>query len=335
MDLHIPSFVCNRKEGGSMKTNILITSAGQRVALVKDFQETLKRFYPDGKVYTTDMNPKLAPAAYVSDGCFEVPRCTSEDYIESLLTICLGNGIGLIVPTIDTELAILSANKEIFAKQGITVSVSDYDFVMMCRDKRNTGEFFEKHGIRVPKAIDKYHPTFPLFAKPYDGSLSTNLHYIKHAEDLTEEILNDPKLLFMEYIDKEVYKEYTIDMYYGRDHKVKCIVPRERIKIRAGEINKGLTEKEPLTSYLYERLETIDGCIGCICIQVFLNPATGDVVGIEINPRFGGGYPQTYAAGGNYAEYLIREFFLGEEIVYKDDWKDHLLMLRYDDAVYV
>lgn len=315
--------------------NILITSAGQRVALVRGFQETLKRFFPDGKVYTTDMNPKLAPAAYVSDGCFEVPRCTSEDYIESLLTICLGNDIGLIVPTIDTELAILSANKEIFANQGIFVSVSDYEFVMMCRDKRNTGEFFEKHGIRVPKPIDKYHPSFPMFAKPYDGSLSTNLHYIKNAEELTAEILNDPKLLFMEYIDKEVYKEYTVDMYYGKDNKVKCIVPRERIKIRAGEINKGLTEKEPLTSYLYERLETIEGCIGCICIQVFLNPTTGDVVGIEINPRFGGGYPQTYAAGGNYAEYLIREYFLGEEIAYKDDWKDRLLMLRYDDAVYV
>ena len=318
-----------------MKYNILITSAGQRVALVRDFQETLERFFPNGKVYTTDMNPKLAPAAYLSDKCFEVPRCTSEDYIESLLTICLENAIGLIVPTIDTELAILSANKEIFAKQGITVSVSDYDFVMMCRDKRNTGEFFEKHSIRVPKAIDKFHPVFPMFAKPYDGSLSTNLHYIKNADELTEEILNDPKLLFMEYIDKSAYKEYTVDMYYGKDNKVKCIVPRERIKIRAGEINKGLTEKEPLTSYLYERLETIDGCIGCICMQLFLNPQTEDVVGIEINPRFGGGYPQTYAAGGNYPEYLVREYFLGEKILYKDDWKDHLLMLRYDDAVYV
>lgn len=318
-----------------MNHNVIITSAGQRVALVRGFQETLHRFFPDGKVYTTDMNPRLAPAAYVSDKCFVVPRCTSEDYIETLLTLCIENGIGMIVPTIDTELAILSANKDIFAKQGIFVSVSDFDFIMMCRDKRNTGEFFEKHGIRVPEAIDKYHPTFPLFAKPYDGSLSTNLHYIKNAEELTTEILEDPKLLFMEYIDKEVYKEYTVDMYYGKDNKVKCIVPRERIKIRAGEINKGLTEKEPLTKYLYDRLETIKGCVGCICIQVFLNPQTCDVVGIEINPRFGGGYPQTYAAGGNYPEYLIREYFLGEEIKYNDDWKDHLLMLRYDDAVYV
>jgi len=319
----------------NMKTNILITSAGQRVQLVKAFQETLNRFFPAGKVFTTDMNPRLAPAAYVSDGCFEVPRCTSDDYIDSLLNICHSNEIGLVVPTIDTELAILSANKKRFTEQGITVSVSDYEFIVMCRDKRNTGEFFEKHGIRVPKPIDKYHPTFPLFAKPYDGSLSTNLHYIKNAEELTSEILEDPKLLFMEYIDKEVYKEYTVDMYYGKDHRVKCIVPRERIKIRAGEINKGLTEKEPLTRYLYDRLETIEGCVGCICIQVFLNHQTNDVVGIEINPRFGGGYPQTYAAGGNYPEYLIREYFMGEKVDYADDWKDHQLMLRYDDAVYV
>jgi len=318
-----------------MNHNIIITSAGQRVALVKDFQETLKRFFPGAKVYTTDMNPRLAPAAYVSDGCFEVLRVTDPQYIPQLLQLCKDNGIGMIVPTIDTELLVLAENKKLFEENRIAVSVSALDFIKICRDKRNTGEFFEGHGIRVPRPIDKNNPTFPLFAKPYDGSLSTNLHYIKNVEELTEEILNDPKLLFMEYIDKEVYKEYTVDMYYGRDHKVKCIVPRERIKIRAGEINKGLTEKEPLTQYLLDRLETIDGCLGCICIQVFLNRETCDVVGIEINPRFGGGYPQTYAAGGNYPEYLIREYFLGEKIDYFDGWKDHQLMLRYDDAVYV
>jgi carbamoyl-phosphate synthase large subunit len=318
-----------------MRRNILITSAGQRVALVRGFQETLKRFFPEAKVFTTDMNPRLAPAAYVSDGCFEVLRVTDPNYIPQLLQLCKDNQIGMIIPTIDTELLVLAENKNIFERNDIFVSVSSHDFIRVCRDKRNTGEFFEKHGIRVPKPIDKRHPIFPMFAKPYDGSLSTNLHYIKSAEELTLEILEDPKLLFMEYIDKEVYKEYTVDMYYGKDNRVKCIVPRERIKIRAGEINKGLTEKEPLTKYLYERLETIEGCVGCICIQVFLNPKTCDVVGIEINPRFGGGYPQTYAAGGNFAENLIREYFLEEELRYKDDWKDHLLMLRYDDAVYV
>lgn len=280
------------------------------------------------------MNPELAPAAYVSDGCFEVLRVTDENYISQLLDICKKNEIGMIVPTIDTELLVLAENKKLFNDNDIIVCVSDLDFIKVCRDKRNTGDFLEKHNIRVPKAVDKYNPTFPLFAKPYDGSLSTNLHYIKNAEELTQDILDDPKLLFMEYIDKETYKEYTIDMYYGTDNCVKCIVPRERIKIRAGEINKGRTVKCPLMDYIKERLDKIEGCIGCICIQVFFNPLTEDVVGIEINPRFGGGYPQSYAAGGNYPEMLIKEYFLGEKIAYIDDWKDNMLMLRFDDAVY-
>ena len=317
-----------------MNHNIIITSAGQRVALVRDFKETLVRFYAEAKVFTTDMNPELAPAAYVSDGCFEVLRVTDENYISQLLDICKKNEIGMIVPTIDTELLVLAENKKLFNDNDIIVCVSDLDFIKVCRDKRNTGDFLEKHNIRVPKAVDKYNPTFPLFAKPYDGSLSTNLHYIKNAEELTQDILDDPKLLFMEYIDKETYKEYTIDMYYGTDNCVKCIVPRERIKIRAGEINKGRTVKCPLMAYIKERLDKIEGCIGCICIQVFFNPLTEDVVGIEINPRFGGGYPQSYAAGGNYPEMLIKEYFLGEKIAYIDDWKDNMLMLRFDDAVY-
>ena len=317
-----------------MNHNIIITSAGQRVALVRDFKETLVRFYAEAKVFTTDMNPELAPAAYVSEGCFEVLRVTDENYISQLLDICKKNEIGMIVPTIDTELLVLAENKKLFNDNDIIVCVSDLDFIKVCRDKRNTGDFLEKHNIRVPKAVDKYNPTFPLFAKPYDGSLSTNLHYIKNAEELTQDILDDPKLLFMEYIDKETYKEYTIDMYYGTDNCVKCIVPRERIKIRAGEINKGRTVKCPLMDYIKERLDKIEGCIGCICIQVFFNPLTEDVVGIEINPRFGGGYPQSYAAGGNYPEMLIKEYFLGEKIAYIDDWKDNMLMLRFDDAVY-
>ncbi len=318
-----------------MQHNILITSAGQRVALVKAFQETLTRFFPDGKVFTTDMNPELAPAAYVSDGCFKVLRVADKDYIPQLLALCKENSIGLIVPTIDTELLVLAKHKALFAEEGIAVSVSSLDFISFCRDKRNTGDFLTNHGIRVPQPVDKFHPTFPLFAKPYDGSLSTNLHYIKTKDELTDEILNDPKLLFMEYIDKEVYSEYTIDMYFGNDNHVKSIVPRERIKIRAGEINKGRTAKAPLTDYIRQRLGKIDGCVGCICLQVFFNPRTKDVVGIEINPRFGGGYPQSYAAGANYPEFLIREYFMGEEIEYSDNWKDNLLMLRYDDAVFV
>ena len=318
-----------------MNHNILITSVGQRVALVRCFRDALHRFFPEAKVYSADMNPRLSPAAYISDRCFEVLPVTAPQYIPQLAGICEENGIGMIVPTIDTELLILAENRRLFEEKGIFVCISSPEFVRICRDKRNTGGFFKEHGIRIPESIDKNNPTFPLFAKPFDGSLSTNLHSIMSEADLSQAILDDPKLLFMEYIDSNCYKEYTVDMYYGLDHRVKCIVPRERIKVRAGEINKGMTEKDPLTNYLKERFDTIDGCVGCICMQVFLNPETTEVIGIEINPRFGGGYPLSCAAGADYPENLVREVFLGEKLVYSDDWKDHLLMLRFDDAVFV
>lgn len=323
------------KGGLIMRHNILITSAGKRVALTKYFKETLNRFYPEAKVFTTDMNPAMAPAGYASDGCFKVPRVTDASYPSLLLEICEKNGVGMIIATIDTELLLLAELKTSFQEKGISIMVSDRSFVEMCRDKRNTGAFFERHGIRVPREMDKYHPTFPMFAKPYDGSLSANLHYIKTADELTQEILDDPKLLFMEYIDKSVYQEYTVDMYYGRDHHVKCIVPRERIEIRAGEINKGRTAKNEILTFLKDKLEYIEGCVGCICVQLFFHPETHDIVGIEINPRFGGGYPLSYMCGGNFPELLIREYFLNEDVAYFNTWKDGMLMLRYDDAVFV
>lgn len=318
-----------------MNHNILITSAGKRVALVRAFRETLRRFFPEAKVYTTDMNPAMAPAGHESDGCFKVPRVTSEDYMSVLREICLRHDIGMIVPTIDTELPVLAANKQLTERlTGTRSIVSDYSFIMTCRDKRNTGSFFADRGIRIPAPVDINHPTFPLFAKPYDGSLSADLHMITRQEELTPDILANPRLIFMEYIDKSLYREYTVDMYFGRDQRLKAAVPRERIEIRAGEINKGRTRKAFLEPYIREHLPAIEGCTGCICGQFFYREETGDVVGIEINPRFGGGYPLSYAAGANFPEFLIREYYLDEELRYNNDWTENRLMLRYDDAIF-
>lgn len=137
-----------------MNTNILITSAGKRVTLTKQFQETLRRFYPEAKVFTTDMNPAMAPAGIVSDGCIAVPRVTDSGYIEMLLTICKEKGIRIIVPTIDTELLVLAENKELFQENGIEPMVSELPFIQACRDKRNTGTFLNSHDIRVPAPVD-------------------------------------------------------------------------------------------------------------------------------------------------------------------------------------
>ena len=315
--------------------NILITSAGKRVALLNAFKETLGKLIPDAKVFTTELNPLLSPAAAMSDGCFKVPRVTEEGYIDSLYEICRDNEVGLVVPTIDTELLVLAQNREKFVRIGCNVIVSDCEFISLCRDKRKTGALFAEKGIRVPQERDKDNPVFPMFAKPYDGSLSKDIYVLRSVEDITPEVRSNEKLMFMEYIDKAKYSEYTVDLYYNVKGELMCLVPRERIEIRAGEINKGITRKNFVYTFLADKLKNVAGARGCICAQFFYCADNNDVVGIEINPRFGGGYPLSYAAGANYPEYLIREYLMGEEVEPFVDWSDAMLMLRYDDAVFV
>lgn len=314
-----------------MQRNILITSAGKRVELLFEFRKALEDI--GGKVIAVDLNPTMSPACRLADIAFPMPRVNDLKYAETLLKVCRDNDVRLVIPTIDTELMVLSKQRERFREEGIEVMISDEDFIACCRDKRKTMALFDHLGIRNPEPRDKYGVHFPMFAKPYDGSLSTNIHVIRSAEDLTEEILNDPKLLFMEYIDKKLYKEFTVDMYYGADHHVKSIVPRERIEVRSGEVNKGASRKNYLVPYLKERMEYMSGVCGCICIQLFYREKDNDVIGIEINPRYGGGYPLSYYSGADFPAMMIKEYLNGENIKYSDDWRDNTIMLRYDSQV--
>jgi carbamoyl-phosphate synthase large subunit len=55
---------------------------------------------------------------------------------------------------------------------------------------------------------------------------------------------------------------------------------------------------------------------------------------IEINPRFGGGFPLAWEAGARYSTWLIQDV-IGRTPDVRTDWKDDLVMLRYDEAVFV
>jgi carbamoyl-phosphate synthase large subunit len=141
--------------------------------------------------------------------------------------------------------------------------------------------------------------------------------------------------MFVDYLSPDEHDEYTIDMYYSRHDELKCLVPRLRIETRAGEVSKGRTSRIRAMDELRERMGTIEGARGCITLQVFVERASGTVSAIEINPRFGGGFPLSYEAGANYPRWLIEEYLLGKTIESFDDWESDLTMLRYDAHVVV
>ncbi len=315
---------------------VLITSAGRRGALVKCFKDTIKEIERcSGKVISVDASP-LAAALYLSDKHYIVPRISDPNYINVLLNICKEEDVKLIIPTIDTELLILSQNKEKFEKNGIRIAISDTKVIEVCSDKLKTFQFFKENNIPTAETfsysqVDKMGGLqYPLFIKPCKGSASINTHKINNRKELD---------FFIDYIDNPVVQEFaegqefTLDVLADLSGKVINVVPRERIEVRAGEINKGRTVRdEKIIEYAKNITEKL-GAIGPITIQCFVK---GDEIKFtEINPRIGGGYPLSFAAGANYPELLIR-MVLGEKVMVRlGEFKENLIMLRWEDAVFI
>tara|TARA_R110001592_G_scaffold164333_8_gene398429 strand:- start:1400 stop:2368 length:969 start_codon:yes stop_codon:yes gene_type:complete len=316
--------------------NILITSAGRRVSLVRAFQNELKKKYPESKVIASDSEPELSAACHVADSFFKVPRLDNPDYIDKLIEKCLEFKVGLLIPTIDTELLLLTTNKNRLERNGIIAVISSENFITKCRNKRVIHEFFKSRDINVAYEYSKEDYQLPLFIKPEDGSRSIDTYTILNNKELTEYHFTNDKLMFLEYLNHNEYDEYTCDLYYDQNHYLKCVVPRKRIEVRDGEVYKALTIKNELASYIKARLDFIEGAVGCLTAQFFMHKTTAKIYGIEINPRFGGGYPLSYLAGANFQKWLIAEYYTNEKIEDNFDcWEANLLMLRYDDEILV
>ena len=317
-----------------MKKNILLLSAGRRVELAQAFRSEITARSLVVKLFATEMRPEFSAACQVVDQSFKAPRVTDPVYIDYLLTTCLEWQIGLVVPTIDTELLLLSQNRERFASNGIHIVISNEDLVRVCRDKRLTADLFSKMGIASPQIYPKDKIQFPCFAKPYDGSCSIGALAIREPQMLSDAMAADEKMMFMELIE-DGFDEYTVDAYFDRHGVLACFVPRQRLETRAGEVSKGVTRKHYVYEYLLEKLPALTGARGCITLQLFSNVKTGRFAALEINPRFGGGYPLSYSAGANYPGWLIDEYLLDRDISFLDNWESNLMMLRYDAKVLV
>ncbi len=318
------------------EVNVLITSAGRRGALIKCFKDTIKEMERcRGRVISVDAN-LLAAALYLSDKYYIVPRVSNSNYINILLNLCMEENIKLIIPTIDTELLILSQNKKKFEKNGIRIAISDTKVIEVCNDKLKTFQFFKENNIPTVETflyyqIDEIQDlSYPLFIKPCKGSASINTYKIKNKKELD---------FFVDYIENPVVQEFaegqefTLDVLADLRGKVVNVVPRERIEVRAGEVNKGKTVKDQRLIKFGKMIVEKLGGIGPITIQCFIK--SDKIKFTEINPRFGGGYPLSFVAGANYPELLIR-MVLGEKVAPRlGEFEENLFMLRWEDAVFI
>ena len=292
-------------------TNILITSAGRRVSLIKAFKKSSKLLETNSKVFITDLNPKTSPANYFADDSFKVGFFNDPNYIDSLLKICLSNSISIVIPTLDTELILLAKSKTLFNNNGINIIISSVTLIETLRDKMTTNSFFNSLNIKTPVIFNKNTMKFPVFLKPLNGSNSNGIYKADNINEIKPSDLESKNMMILENIDNTIYDEYTIDLYYDKNSSLKCVVPRIRLKVVGGESNQGVTKKNEVLDYVKDRFSFLDGAIGCLTLQVFSNKSKpSDIIGIEVNPRFGGGYPFSLNAGANFPKFIIREYII-------------------------
>lgn len=303
--------------------NILFTCAGRRSYLLKYFKENM---HSSDKIIATDMQLS-APALQAADIKVQVPAVYAENYVDITLDICKQHNVDILISLNDLELPILADNKERFESIGVKLIVSSPEVIDICFDKYKTAQWVESIGLNVPKtyvrladakdALARGEITFPLFMKPRWGSGSIGLETIEDMEELDiyyHLLLKKIKKTILatasvgdEYImiqEKLTGSEFGLDVMNDLNGNHVAVSVKQKLAMRAGETDKAITCDLPIVREMGQKIGENLKHIGNLDVDI-MQRANGDYCVLELNPRFGGGYPFSYEAGVNMPKAII------------------------------
>ena len=311
--------------------NILFTCAGRRTYLLKYFKENMSA---EDKVVATDMQLS-APALQAADVKLQVPAVYDPKYIDITLNICKEQKIGALISLNDLELPILAENKAKFEELGVKVIVSDPEVIDIAFDKYKTAQWVESIGLNAPKtyvtlasakeAFAKGEIAFPLFMKPRWGSGSIGLETIDDMEELDiyyHLLMKKIKKTILatasvgdEYImiqEKLTGNEFGLDVMNDLEGNNVAVSVKQKLAMRAGETDKAVTVDLPEVREMGATIGRNLKHIGNLDVDI-MQRANGDYCVLELNPRFGGGYPFSYEAGANMPKAIL-QWLKGEKV---------------------
>jgi carbamoyl-phosphate synthase large subunit len=316
-----------------MSLNVLVTAASRRVPLVLAFREALKSLGGGGSVIATDVNP-MSPAAHFCDRAYRVPLSSDPSYLPAIERLCAKERIGLLVPTIDDELPLFSAAAADFATKGVRVAVSPEATTVLCDDKYATCVFLRQAGVAAAESFLPAQlpsrPFVPAFVKPRRGRGSVHAFPARSVGELAFFITYVPDPVVQEYLDGP---EFTIDMLCDFLGRPISIVPRQRVVIRAGVIDRGCTSNDPALIDLALACASSMTFFGAVNIQC--RTVNGCPTVFEINPRFSGGIPLTIEAGADFPRMLV-EMALGQTVEPTlGQFENGLWMSNYESSLFL
>ena len=308
---------------------ILFTGVGRRIELLQAFRNAALVLNKNLKIYGADM-AGTAPALAYCDYVRRIVAMKDPSYIDNLLAICEQDKLDLVIPTINTDLLVLSENKDRFEKIGTKVMISNPDKFRICRNKNITSQFFVDCGLHAPMPVNnrkEYKSGYPAFIKPKDGSSSINAFKVENEAELEIYAAQGDDYIVQPFISG---REYTIDIFCDWHGTPISIVPRERVQVRAEEVLKTQIFMDETMIEESKTLCKASKPCGPMTVQLIRDDKGIDWF-IEINPRFGGGAPLSMKAGARSAEAIIR--LLNNEEIGEYQIADGAIYSRFDQSV--
>lgn len=310
--------------------NVLLTSVGRRAYMVKYFKNV------DGvdEVHVCNSDDKTV-AFHYADKSVISPLIYDDNYIPFLLNYCLENKIDIVISLFDIDLLVLAKNKKEFEKIGTRVIVSDPELVEICNDKWKSYLFLKENGFNTPKtylsledtinAIDSGEIKYPVIVKPRFGcgsiamsiaedemallyyfrrnTRAINKSYLKYESSAVDE-----KIIYQECL---VGQEYGVDIINDLEGNFQNAIAKKKIAMRAGETDIAELVCEPGILDEARRLGKITKHIANMDVDMFL--VNGVPYVLEMNARFGGGYPFSHMGGCNLPKAIV-EWVSGNSI---------------------
>ena len=299
-----------------------------------------KEFYGIGNVITTDCS-SLAPALYTSYKGYIVPPITDSAYLTKIMDICSGENIAAVLSLIDPELLLLAENSKVFEDIGAKVILSSYSAVDTCHDKIKMHGFLDQHGfdnIKIYDDISRFlnaykdgRVSFPVFIKERFGSASSGALKINNMESLKAAFNDEADLLIQEFIEG---RELGIDVYVDLiSREVISIFIKEKFYMRSGETDKAASIiNSTIAGLVAEFVKKLD-LVGPLDMDII--ERNGRYYIIDINSRFGGGYPLAYECGENYPLYIINNIQGRENVARIGQYQEGVKMMKHDDVVII
>lgn len=299
---------------------LLLSSAGRRPYLVEWFQHALRVNGVSGRVVVVDSD-RHAASRDAADKFIVAPPVVDAEYESWLADILSGEDVDLAVSVNDFELSRWSKLRADFPRVDRLLRL-DADTHRVVEDKLLMASALLDHGVRVPytrtassalNVLDTAAGT-EFVTKGRFGSASRGLrmatagtlHDMIHdaVREVTDASGRPVSMSALDRFDSLVVQdrvqgeEFGLDVVSDLDGKHAATLARRKIAMRAGETDRAVSVDAAQFETLGQLISTAIPHRGSIDVDVLVD-ADGEPWVIDVNPRFGGGYPFSHLAGAH------------------------------------